>query len=69
MGHCRPLKAEIARKDGTTERAELQAIFNNKSAHPDRPRNPRSAAPHSGAWQVSHPVTGPCPLRYADGSR
>jgi hypothetical protein len=33
-GHERPLEAEIARKDWSLERAESQAIFNDKSAHP-----------------------------------
>jgi len=32
-------------------RAESQAIFNDKSAHPGRPRNPEARQPDSGAWQ------------------
>ena len=57
--HERPLEAEIARKDWSLERAESQAIFNDKSAHPWPALQLRSAAPDSGAWQVLHPVTGP----------
>ena len=58
-GVMRPLEAEIARKDWSLERAESQAIFNDKSAHPWPAPQPRSAAPDSGAWQALHPVTGP----------
>jgi len=55
-----PPQRPLRRNDRYGEiRAESQAIFNDKSAHPWPAPQPRSAAPDSGAWQVLHPVTGP----------
>jgi len=49
-----PPQRPLRRNDRYGEiRAESQAIFNDKSAHPCRPRNPEARHP-TAAWQVLH---------------
>jgi hypothetical protein len=46
-------------RTGASSAQSRRRSSTTKPPTPGRPRNPRSAALDSGAWQVSHPVTGP----------